>query len=78
MKTLLLFLIRAYQLTLSYFWGRQCRFEPTCSAYAIEAIRRHGVIHGGHLAARRICRCGPNHPPGFDPVPLCLPGRLDN
>lgn len=67
-----LLLLRLYQLTLSYFWGNQCRFQPTCSAYAIEAVQRHGLIKGGGLAARRICRCGPNGGMGYDPVPECL------
>ena len=46
-----------------------CRFHPTCSAYAIEAIERHGVFHGGSLAVRRVLKCHPFHPGGYDPVP---------
>jgi uncharacterized protein len=61
--------IRAYQLTLSPFIGRQCRFHPTCSHYAAEAIERFGVMRGASLAARRLLRCHPFHPGGFDPVP---------
>ena len=62
-------LIRAYRLTLSPFFGMHCRFHPTCSAYALEAIKRFGAAHGGWLALRRIGRCHPWHPGGLDPVP---------
>lgn len=65
----LLGLIHLYRYTLSYFLGRQCRFAPTCSEYALEAIRRHGAIKGGRLAARRIARCHPWGGSGYDPVP---------
>jgi len=61
--------IRTYQLTLSPFIGRQCRFHPTCSHYAAEAIERCGVVSGVWLALRRLGRCHPFHPGGFDPVP---------
>jgi len=61
--------IRLYQLTLSPFIGRQCRFHPTCSSYAAEAIEKFGVLRGTLLAARRLSRCHPFHPGGFDPVP---------
>lgn len=71
MKALLLALIRAYQFLLSPWIGNQCRFYPTCSAYAADAIRCHGSLKGSWLAARRICRCHPWHPGGFDPVPGC-------
>lgn len=69
MKWLLLRLIGAYRLLLSPFFGRQCRFYPTCSAYASEAIELHGSLKGSWLAIRRIVRCGPWHPGGTDPVP---------
>ena len=61
--------IRFYRFFLSPWIGRQCRFTPTCSAYALEALELHGGIKGGFLAARRICRCHPWGGHGFDPVP---------
>jgi hypothetical protein len=69
MKSVLIALIRFYQLTLSSIMGRQCRFLPTCSDYAKEAIDRYGVIKGGRLAVKRVCRCHPWGGEGFDPVP---------
>lgn len=69
MKTILIYLIRLYQLTLSAFIGRQCRFEPSCSHYAQEAIDQHGVIKGVMLSCKRIGRCGPWCEGGYDPVP---------
>ena len=69
MKSILLALIRAYRLVLSPWWGRQCRFTPTCSEFALEAIERHGAPRGTWLALRRIGRCHPWHAGGFDPVP---------
>jgi uncharacterized protein len=69
MKTVLLLLIRFYQLTLSSVLGRRCRFLPTCSDYARQAIEKHGVVAGGRLALRRIGRCHPWGGDGFDPVP---------
>lgn len=62
-------LIRGYQLTLSAFLGRQCRFLPTCSEYAREAVERHGAFGGAWLAVRRIGRCHPWGGSGYDPVP---------
>jgi putative membrane protein insertion efficiency factor len=70
MKRLLLVLIRLYQLCLSPFFGGQCRFYPTCSVYAAEAIDTHGALRGGWLAVRRLLRCHPFHPGGVDLVPL--------
>ena len=58
-----------YRGTLSRWLGGQCRFHPTCSAYAIEAIQTHGALRGGWMAARRIGRCRPGGPTGYDPVP---------
>ena len=61
--------IRLYQLTLAYFFVGACRYEPSCSAYAAEAVSRHGPVAGSWLAARRLCRCGPWGGSGYDPVP---------
>jgi putative membrane protein insertion efficiency factor len=69
MSRLLLLLIRAYRLALAPWWGRQCRFDPTCSEYAREAIERYGAWRGLGLALRRISRCHPWRHGGFDPVP---------
>lgn len=68
--------IRLYQLLLSPLIGNQCRFHPTCSNYAMEAIDRHGVLKGAWLAARRLTRCHPFHPGGFDPVPAAPGSNL--
>ncbi len=62
-------LIRLYQLAISPWLGSNCRFQPTCSAYAIEAFERHGVLRGGWLTLRRIGRCHPWGGSGYDPVP---------
>lgn len=69
MKAVLIILLRAYRMFLSPFLGRNCRFHPSCSAYAIEALQRHGAIKGTWLAARRVTRCHPWNPGGYDPVP---------
>ena len=62
-------LIRLYQFTLSPYMGRQCRYTPTCSNYAIEALQKHGLLRGGWLAVKRILRCAPWGGSGYDPVP---------
>ncbi|MDR1824818.1 MAG: membrane protein insertion efficiency factor YidD [Bifidobacteriaceae bacterium] len=62
-------LVRCYQVVISPLSGPRCRFYPTCSAYALEAIRLHGLVRGVGLAARRIMRCNPWHPGGVDHVP---------
>ena len=69
MQTLLLLLIRTYRLLLSPWFGSQCRFYPTCSAYAEEAITTHGVWHGFRLTLARLAKCHPWHGGGLDPVP---------
>lgn len=65
--------LRGYQLTLSALIGRRCRYLPTCSDYAMEAIERHGAWRGLWLGAGRVCRCHPWGGDGFDPVPQDLP-----
>lgn len=65
----LLLLIRLYQLVVSPLLPPACRFLPTCSQYAFESLHRHGLFRGGWLALRRVSRCHPGHPGGFDPVP---------
>ena len=69
MRTILIALIRGYQLLISPLLGNHCRFYPSCSQYAREAIEYHGVLCGGWLAIRRLLRCHPWHPGGVDPVP---------
>lgn len=69
MKKLLLFLLRMYQLGISPFLGPKCRFYPSCSQYAAEAIVEHGAARGSLMAAKRVCKCHPWHAGGFDPVP---------
>lgn len=69
MKHLLLLLIRAYRYLVAPWLGRSCRFFPSCSAYTAEAVARHGACKGLGLGLRRICRCHPWHPGGYDPVP---------
>ncbi|MCB9845925.1 MAG: membrane protein insertion efficiency factor YidD [Phycisphaeraceae bacterium] len=66
----LIFLIYIYQVTLRPFMGRQCRYHPTCSQYAIDALKEHGALRGSVLAARRIGRCHPLAKGGYDPVPV--------
>lgn len=68
-RTLCIGVVRVYQVILSPIFGGSCRYYPSCSAYAIEALERHGALRGGWLALRRIGRCHPFRPGGFDPVP---------
>jgi uncharacterized protein len=68
-RRLLATLIRGYQGFVSPALPPSCRFYPSCSQYALEAVTRHGALKGGWLAARRLARCHPFHPGGFDPVP---------
>ncbi len=69
MRDLLRGLVRAYRYFISPILGPSCRFHPSCSEYAEEALAQYGALRGSWLVARRICRCGPWHPGGFDPVP---------
>lgn len=76
---LLIYGIRAYQLLLSPMFAGSCRFQPSCSAYAIEALRRHGAMRGSLLAVQRLARCRPFGKHGIDPVPdsPCFRDRLE-
>ncbi len=69
MKTFPLLLIKGYRRFISPLFPPSCRFQPTCSQYALEAIDRFGTLQGGWLAMKRILRCHPFHPGGYDPVP---------
>ena len=69
MKQVLVAMIRCYQYAISPFLGRRCRFFPSCSEYTAEAIQKHGAVKGFTLGAKRISRCHPWHPGGYDPVP---------
>lgn len=69
MKTLLLALLRGYRYALRPLLGSNCRFAPSCSDYASEAIARHGALKGAGLALVRVLKCHPWHPGGYDPVP---------
>ena len=69
MKSVLIFFVRLYQRFISPLIGPHCRFTPTCSQYAVEALQKHGAIKGSILAAWRILRCNPFGKAGYDPVP---------
>ncbi|HBF50183.1 MAG TPA: membrane protein insertion efficiency factor YidD [Massilia sp.] len=69
MKTLLIWIVRAYRLVLSPMLGQNCRFYPSCSCYAIEALQTHGALRGSWLTVRRLGRCHPWNAGGLDPVP---------
>ena len=77
-QRLLTTILRAYRLLLSPWLGGQCRFEPTCSAYAIEAVERHGAAMGSYLMLRRVARCHPWCDGGIDPVPHERPRLFGN
>ena len=74
MKWILILFIQAYQAVLSPFLGGACRFEPSCSRYGIQALRKHGAVRGSWLTLRRLLRCRPYGPSGYDPVPDTWPG----
>lgn len=69
MSRIIIVLIRLYQYTLSPLLGPSCRFSPSCSEYAAQAVAKHGSIKGGWLGLKRILRCNPWNPGGYDPVP---------
>ncbi|MCE1182676.1 MAG: membrane protein insertion efficiency factor YidD [Rhodocyclales bacterium] len=69
MKAVLIGLVRFYQYAISPLLPRSCRYFPTCSEYMLEAVQKHGACKGGWLGAKRLCRCHPWHPGGYDPVP---------
>lgn len=71
MRRLFILLISCYKVLLSPFLGNVCRFYPSCSSYAQQAIAEHGVIKGSYLAIRRLAKCHPWHEGGIDPVPDC-------
>ena len=73
MRALLIGLVRGYRLLLSPWLGSACRFEPTCSAYALDALQSHGAMIGGCLTLRRLARCHPWCAGGHDPVPAQRP-----
>jgi putative membrane protein insertion efficiency factor len=69
MKQLLILFVRGYQVSLSPLLPAACRYYPSCSHYAIEALQKHGALRGGWIALKRIARCHPFRPGGYDPVP---------
>jgi putative membrane protein insertion efficiency factor len=69
MTRLLLWLLKAYKLAISPYLGRNCRFYPSCSEYAMQAVQTHGPLKGSLLAGARLCKCHPWHAGGYDPVP---------
>ena len=69
MARILVWIVKAYQLVLSPFFGQQCRFYPTCSQYAVEAIQKHGALLGSYYTVRRLSRCHPWCDGGHDPIP---------
>lgn len=75
MKKLTILLIRGYRVLISPLFPPTCRFHPTCSQYAIDAIERYGAWRGSLLAVRRVLRCHPWHPGGYDPVPTLADNR---
>jgi putative membrane protein insertion efficiency factor len=74
-RKLALLLIRFYQGAVSPHLPPSCRYVPTCSVYAYEAVEKYGLCRGVFLAAKRVLRCHPFHPGGYDPVPGCFPNK---
>lgn len=74
---LIILIIRAYRFFLSPWLGNQCRFHPTCSCYAEEAVREHGAVRGSLLTLGRLARCHPWKPGGYDPVPSSMTATDD-
>ncbi len=74
-RALLLLLVKVYRRFLSPILPRACRFSPSCSAYALEALERHGAARGTYLTVKRLLRCHPFHPGGLDPVPAPIQKR---
>ncbi len=77
MKIIIIWLIKGYRSFISPLFPPSCRFQPTCSQYALEALERFGIWRGSWLAIRRILRCHPWHPGGYDPVPPCQDKHLN-
>ena len=69
MARILIWIVKAYQLVLSPFFGQQCRFYPTCSQYAVEALQKHGAVRGSYYTIHRLLRCHPWCAGGHDPIP---------
>jgi uncharacterized protein len=78
MSRVLILIVRFYQLTLSPLLGNVCRFEPSCSRYAVACLELHGAWRGSWLAVRRLARCHPFHPGGYDPPPLPPTGKVSS
>lgn len=77
MRQLLILLLRGYRLVISPIYGQVCRYHPSCSAYALEAVTQHGALRGSWLAARRVGRCHPWAAGGYDPVPPGTPAPAE-
>ncbi len=78
MKHVFIILVKFYQVLISPLLPPSCRYYPTCSEYALDALQQHGARKGGWLALKRIARCHPFHPGGFDPVPTAPTGKPVN